>query len=193
MPPAPSAPVISYEPIRVPVGSGIGPESTSYDDGHTRGVLRFRTIKGVRGIYLASVWVHILAAMTWAGGMVAFVALVMPYFRRQPEATREDFLKWFGPRFETVSWICLAVLVATGTFNLWARGVQPSDFLRPEWRATAFARLLMLKLGLVALAVVITAVHGRTATHGQARWLGRALLIVGLAIILAAVMLVRAL
>ena len=147
----------------------------------------------MRGVYLASVWLHILAAMTWVGGMVAFVALVMPYFRRQPEATREHFLNWFGPRFESVSWICFAVLVITGTFNLWARGVQPSDFLRPEWRATAFAQLLMVKLGLVAVAIAITAVHGRTATRSQARWLGRSLLIVGLGIVLAAVMLVRAL
>ena len=131
--------------------------------------------------------------MTWAGGMVAFVVLVMPYFRRQPEATREQFLGWFGPRFESVSWICLAILAMTGTFNLWARGVQPSDFLRPEWRATPFAQALMWKLGLVAVALVITAVHSRTATRRQARWLGRSLLIVGLGIILAAVMLVRAL
>lgn len=146
----------------------------------------------MRGVYLASVWLHIIAAMTWVGGMVAFVALVMPYFRRQPEATKEHFLNWFGPRFESVSWICLAVLVTTGTFNLWARGVQPFDFLRPEWRATAFAQLLMLKLGLVAVAIVITCVHGRTATRGQARWLGRALLVAGLAIAALAVMLVRA-
>jgi uncharacterized membrane protein len=32
----------------------------------------------MRGIYLVSVWLHILAAMTWMGGMVLFVAAVMP-------------------------------------------------------------------------------------------------------------------
>jgi uncharacterized membrane protein len=146
----------------------------------------------MRAVYLVSVWLHILAAMTWTGGMVAFVVMVMPYFRRLPDGAREDFLGWFGPRFETVTWICFGVLAATGTFNLWARGVQPGDFLRPEWRATAFAQALMWKLGLVAVAIVVTAVHSRTATRGQARWLGRSLAIVGLGIVLAAVMLVRA-
>lgn len=147
----------------------------------------------MRGIYLAAVWLHILAAMTWLGGMVAFVALVMPYFRRQPEAARADFLNWFGPRFEAVSWICLAILLATGTFNLWARGVQPGDFLRPEWRGTAFGRLLQWKLALVVLMVVLSATHARTGSRTQARWLGRALLVFGLAIVAIAVSLVRAL
>lgn len=146
----------------------------------------------MRGLYLASVWLHILAAMTWAGGMVAFVVLVMPYFRRQPEAARADFLRWFGPRFATVSWICLAILVVTGTFNLWARGVQPGDFLRPEWRTTTFAQVLQWKLALVAVVTVLSAAHARTSSKRAARWLGRALLVFGLAIVALAVSLVRA-
>jgi putative copper resistance protein D len=145
----------------------------------------------MRGVYLASVWLHILAAMTWTGGMVAFVVLVMPFFRGRPEAERARFLDWFGPRFETVSWICLAVLVLTGAFNLWSRGVQPSDFLRPEWRATTFGQALMWKLGLVVLVTVLSATHARTHSKGQARWLGRSLLFIGLAIVALAVMLVR--
>ena len=146
----------------------------------------------MRGLYLASVWLHILAAMTWTGGMVAFVVLVMPYFRRQSETVRADFLNWFGPRFETVSWICLSMLAITGTFNLWVRGVQPADFLRPEWRATSFGQLLQWKLALVALVTILSATHARTGSRAQARWLGRVLLVVGLAIVAVAVALVRA-
>ena len=138
-------------------------------------------------------WLHILAAMTWAGGMAAFVVLVMPYFRRQPEVVRADSLNWFGPRFETVSWSCLAILAVTGTFNLWIRGLQPGDFLRPEWRATAFGQLLQWKLALVALVTVLSAIHGRTGSQAQARRLGRALLVFALAIVAVAVSLVRAL
>lgn len=147
----------------------------------------------MRGLYLASVWLHILAAMTWAGGMVAFVVLVLPYFRRQSETARADFLNWFGPRFETVSWICLSILAVTGTFNLWVRGVQPGDFLRPEWRATSFGQVLQWKLALVAVAVALSAIHARTSTKAQARWLGRALLVCALVIVALAVSLVRAL
>ena len=44
----------------------------------------------MRGVYLASVCLHVLAAMTWVGGMVIFVAAVMPYFRNQDDKARED-------------------------------------------------------------------------------------------------------
>jgi hypothetical protein len=33
----------------------------------------------MRALYLASVWLHVAAAMTWVGGMVTFAAAVMPY------------------------------------------------------------------------------------------------------------------
>lgn len=149
-------------------------------------------LEGMRGLYLASVWLHIMAAMTWTGGMVAFVVLVMPFFRGRPEAERQQFLDWFGPRFESVSWTCLAVLAITGSFNLWSRGVQLSDFARPEWRATAFGHTLLWKLALVAIVTVLSATHARTHSQAHARWLGRALLGIGLAIVALAVTLVRA-
>jgi len=146
----------------------------------------------MRGIYLASVWLHILAATTWAGGMTAFVILVMPYFRRQSEVERALFLEWFGPRFERVSWICFGMLALTGTFNLWARGVRPSDVLRPGFYGTSFGGLLFLKLALVGVVIVLSVLHARPAGRARARWLGRLLFVFGLAIIAVAVMMVRA-
>lgn len=147
----------------------------------------------MRGVYLASVWLHVLAAMAWIGGMVVFVAAVMPYFRRQPEAVKTAFLEWFGRRFRTVSWTCFTILAVTGTFNLWARGVRLADFVRPEWHATAFGQVVMLKLTLVAAAVLLTILHERTAAAAWARWAGRGLLLAGVAIVAAAVVLVRTL
>ena len=145
----------------------------------------------MRGIYLVSVAMHVLAAMTWMGGMVVFVIAVMPYFRRQPEAAKAAFLDWFGPRFRAVSWTCFAILATTGTFNLWARGVRLGDFLRRDWYATAFGQVVMLKLTLVAVAILLTVLHERLAGARSARWMGRSLLLVGLGIVAAAVMLVR--
>ena len=147
----------------------------------------------MRGVYLASVCLHVLAAMTWVGGMVIFVAAVMPYFRNQDDKAREAFLQWFGARFRTLSWSCFAILAVTGFLNLWMRGVRIEDFLRAEWRGTAFGHLVLVKLALVVLAVATAALHERPATRRQARWLGRSLLLFGLAIVAVAVMLVRAL
>jgi putative copper export protein len=146
----------------------------------------------MRGVYLASVWLHILAAMTWIGGMVAFVAAVMPYFRQRPEEERARFLNWFGARFRVVSWWCFGVLLVTGTFNLWARGVSPGDLFRPEWRASGFGSLALIKLSLVTIAIAVSAAHERISTRRWARWMGRALLLIGFAIVAVAVLLVRA-
>jgi hypothetical protein len=54
----------------------------------------------MRGLYPISVLMHVLAAMTWIGGMAVFVIAVMPHFRRQPEAAKVAFLEWFGPRLK---------------------------------------------------------------------------------------------
>jgi len=145
----------------------------------------------MRFLYLASVWLHILAAMTWVGGMVVFVLALMPFLRRQSGAVRAALLEDFGRRFRNVEWLCFVVLAATGTFNLWMRGVRLGDFARPEWRASAFGELVLLKVSLVFVAMVITWLHERAVSSRHARWLGRLTLVVALAIVAVAVGLVR--
>jgi uncharacterized membrane protein len=86
----------------------------------------------VRGVYLLSVWLHALAAMTWIGGMVVFVVGVMPYFRQQPSRVKAEFLEWFGPRFRAVSSTCFTTLAISGSFNLWARGSDLRTFFDPN-------------------------------------------------------------
>jgi putative copper export protein len=87
---------------------------------------------------------------------------------------------------------CFAVLAATGTFNLWVRGVRFGDVLRPEWRETTFGQLLLVKAGLVVAVIAMTIAHERLVNPSVARWTGRSLLVVGLAIVWIAVLLVRA-
>lgn len=130
--------------------------------------------------------------MTWIGGMLTFVVAVMPFFRGRDDALRTAFVHEFGRRFRRVEWICVAVLAVTGTFNLWARGVRFDDFLRAEWRQSSFGRLVLIKLGLVLVAVTISALHEHVTARWQARWLGRLVMILGLLIVAAAVLMVRA-
>lgn len=146
----------------------------------------------MRGIYLVSVWLHVVAAMTWVGGMVVFAVGLMPFIRRQSAEVQDSFLNDFGPRLRNLSWVCFAVLAVTGTLNLWMRGVRLEDFLRPEWRSSPFGHLVLLKLGLVTLATAVAVLHERATARWHARWLGRLTLVLGLAIVAVAVMLVRA-
>ena len=92
--------------------------------------------------------VHVLAAMTWIGGML-FVALVfVPVARRLDDpALRARLFHLLGLRFRTVGWIALGLLVATGLANLW---------MRPYLLGTT---RFQVKLALVIAALVLSITH----------------------------------
>ena len=85
------------------------------------------------------------------------------------------------------------MLAITGTFNLWARGVRPSDLIRPEWLQTTFGHLVAVKIGLVALVLALAIAHARLHDRRHARLLGRLTLVVALVIVALAVGIVRSL
>ncbi len=93
-------------------------------------------------------WLHVLAAITWIGGML-FITLVLVPVTRQIEdaALRTRLVQAVGLRFRRVGWMALAVLIATGLVNLYRH-----PFLlgapRFQW-----------KLGLVALSLTLSAFH----------------------------------
>ncbi len=162
-------------------------------------------------VYLISVALHILAAAVWVGG-AAFIALVMVPALRRPEhrPLGPALLGWAGRRFRTVGWACLAVLAATGTFNLWWRGYRWRDLVGGELWIGSFGRALAFKLGFVAALLLMTLYHDFVLGPKAARvlrenpgapeagrlrrsasWAGRAGLLVSLIVILFAVLLVR--
>jgi uncharacterized membrane protein len=145
----------------------------------------------VRGIYLISVWLHLLAAMTWVGGMVLFVLALLPFYRTRPDSEKAALLTNFGHRFRAITWVCFSILALTGPLNLWMRGVRPDDLMRPEWRGSPFGQLVLLKLAFVLVAIVLSAFHECASTPLRARWSGRLTLITALAIVWIAVLLVR--
>ncbi len=161
-------------------------------------------------LYLASVWLHILATVVWAGGLFFLALVVVPWLRRGERVAAAAFLRQSGPRLRAVAWTCFAVLLVTGVFNLWMRGVRPADFGRPEWLASPFGRAVVIKLALFAAVLAISAVHdfiiGPRATRAlecdprsigaerlrrAAALLGRADAVLALALIAVAVVLVR--
>lgn len=162
----------------------------------------------MHGIYLASVYLHILAAVTWIGGMLFLVLVGVPWLRRGDRAQAAAFFRQTGPRFRDVGWMCFGVLALTGAFNLWARGVRVEDFWRADWRSSPFGRAVVLKLLAFLGVLMVSALHdfvvgpravlagehseNRAQTERLRRWaslLGRAnvvlaLLLVGLAVVI---------
>lgn len=111
-------------------------------------------------LYQLSVWLHVLAACIWIGGMAFLVLVVVPLLRR-PElrAVAPGLVRGAGERFRTVGWICLGTLVVTGTFNMWFRGILWSSFLDGSFAQHPMARPLALKLLLVAAVLALSAFH----------------------------------
>lgn len=68
-------------------------------------------------LYLFSVWVHILAATVWIGGMLFLVLVIVPWLRRGGRADPALFLRETGERFRNVGWTCFGLLLVTGTFT----------------------------------------------------------------------------
>jgi uncharacterized membrane protein len=110
-------------------------------------------------LYVFSVWLHILAAITWIGGIFFLVLVVVPWLRGRDQTTAAVFLRETGTRFRNVAWICFAVLSATGVLNLWIRGVRLESFVQREWLMSPFGHAVVCKLGLFALVLVVSAVH----------------------------------
>jgi len=130
-------------------------------------------------------FLHVLAALVWIGGML-FVALVLVPVARglNDPPLRARLFHAAGVRFRAVGWIALGLLVVTGLGNLWLR---PYLLTLPRFQ---------VKLGLVVLALTLSAVHdfvvgphaGRPGADPRLRtwasWLGRVNTVVVLFVVL---------
>jgi len=162
-------------------------------------------------LYLASVWLHIIAAMTWIGGMLFLVTVLVPLLRKPGMRDRAtELFHLTGVRFRVVGWIALGTLVVTGTFNVVHRGYSLGQLMSGEAFAGAWGHALAAKLTLVGLIVISSVVHDfyvgpkatrlaregapperREALRRAASWMGRVTLLLALAVVAVAVTLVR--
>jgi putative copper export protein len=68
--------------------------------------------------YVTSVYLHILAAATWVGGIIFLVAVVVPSLKHVDRAAAAPMLRATVFRFRALGWVAFAVLLATGLYNL---------------------------------------------------------------------------
>lgn len=113
----------------------------------------------MRAWYELAVWLHILSAAVWVGGIAFLVLIVVPWLRRGDTRQAAALLSATGHRFRTIAWICFGVFVVTGSFCLWVRGVRADNFVQIDWLRTPFGSVVVLKLGLFAVIVLISLVH----------------------------------
>jgi putative copper export protein len=165
----------------------------------------------VRALYLASVYLHILAAVSWLGGMVFLVVVFVPLLRKPGTAERAALLfHEAGARFRVLGWCALATLAVTGALNVWVRGFGLTDWLTGRVFAGEWGRTLLHKLSLVVVILVVSVLHDfwigpkavrlareqpdseeRAQWRRRASWMGRVTFLLALAIVSFAVRLVR--
>jgi len=134
-------------------------------------------------------WVHLTSAMLWVGGLVMLLVVIWP---GAPELRRTAFL-----RFSKLATVLVALLLAAGTYLSILRFPNVHDL----W-TTGYGHVLLIKLSLVALALLWGAVHHFVAAPRLAAGdggtlfgrLGRSMLgesTVAMAVLLAAAFLVN--
>ncbi len=147
-----------------------------------------------------TLFIHILAALFWIGGMLFLSLIVAPFLLTiEDRNERSRIYQVVGTRYRFWGWLSLAALLVTGPINLYLLwGVPPSDLVSHEVYGSAFGKALGAKLGLVFLIVLTSLLHdfwigpgARTSPKfsAYARFLGRFNLAVALIIVMLAVML----
>jgi len=161
-------------------------------------------------LYHLSVFIHILSAIIWIGGMFFLALVVVPVTRGLPAAQRTMLFGAVGRRFRVVGWVCIALLLVTGTVNATYRGVSWGNLFSSELWGSPFGATLALKLAVVALMLALSVYHdfilgprsldvaragGAPALaerlRKRASMMGRAEAILALVVVILAIMLVR--
>src|SRR5215831_19611878 len=96
-------------------------------------------------------WIHILAAVSWVGGMIFVAFIVGPYVRRTfPTAERTPLIAAVGQRFSYLGWSAIFTLIATGIYNA-VRFLRTWDNLLH----TEFGQILLAKIALIVVMIVL--------------------------------------
>ncbi|HEX6308136.1 MAG TPA: DUF4149 domain-containing protein [Longimicrobiales bacterium] len=160
-------------------------------------------------MYFLNVTIHVFAALLWLGGMFFLAVVGAPVLRRvEPPELRAQLFRRLGEQFRLVGWIAIAVLLITGTLNLYFRGMLSLDVLGSSvfW-TTPYGRALGWKLGAVTAMLIVQAVHDfgvgpsasrlaagtpeMLATRRRAALLARLSALFGIIVVIAAVRLAR--
>lgn len=116
------------------------------------------------GWWQAVIYVHLLAMAVFVGGQLVVAAAVVPVERSAPDPER---MRAIGRRFGVSSAVALVVLLITGVamashFHLWG------------------SETMQIKLGLVAVLIVLTLIHLR---YPRAHTLQAAIFLLSLAVV----------
>lgn len=144
-----------------------------------------------------SLFLHIVAALFWIGGMLFLTLVVAPFLKTIQDAKeRSRIYQIVGKSFRLWGWVAISILVITGPVNLYLMGMPLSNLIDPSFHSTPYGKALDVKISFVVLIILTSLLHdfifgpkARTSAgySNIAKWLGRSNLFIALAIVLFAV------
>lgn len=157
--------------------------------------------------YQVVVYIHILSAIIWVGGIMFLALVAVPAARRLQPDLRATLLSELGRRFRRIGYWLLAVLVLTGGIQIYARGATLANLTDGSFFQSRFGALLKVKLLLFLTMLVVSITHDffvgpastRALSAGEdtrrlrktASWLARVTALLALAVVAYAVKLIR--
>lgn len=106
------------------------------------------------GVYITSVYIHIVSACLWLGGMLFLMFAFIPGIKNHPE--KADLIARVSLKFRNVGTIALILLLITGIIQLQYRGVQWSW---EYFTGSYFGRLAGYKILVFIAIVAISGIH----------------------------------
>lgn len=157
--------------------------------------------------YKFIVYVHIIAAIGWVGGILFLGLVAAPAVRRLEDKHRAEVMNEFGVRFRAIGYTLLAILAATGVIQAAFHGATVANVLNGQFFQTSFGRTLGMKLLFIVAMVGVSVAHDfyvgpaavriAEAGHDTARlrkiasWLARITALLALIVVAYASLLVR--
>lgn len=145
-----------------------------------------------------ALFLHIISAIFWIGGMLFLVLVIAPYLKSIPDPkAKSQIYQVVGKQYRFWGWVAIITLLVTGPVILYyLYGLPLSALADPGLHSSSFGKALAAKLALVTLIVISSFVHdfwiGPRARNSPnfskiARVFGRGNLLVALLIVLFAV------
>ena len=105
-------------------------------------------------VYLISVFIHVICAAFWIGGMLFIPLVLVPGIKNQPN--RVLLLHKTGIKFRFYGWFSIIILIITGILNIYFRGLP---FTIEFFIYTRYGRLLSIKLSLFVFMLLVGGIH----------------------------------
>ncbi|HXG67576.1 MAG TPA: DUF4149 domain-containing protein [Blastocatellia bacterium] len=122
-------------------------------------------------MYALNVWIHLVMAAVWVGGLIYTAAVVVPYAVSHGPEERQRILRGLARRFRRIGWGSLILLILTGLGNL-ALGRPDASIWEIITGAGSTSFWLRWKLALIAVMIALMAFHDITSIRAAQRYEG---------------------